>query len=132
MKKVKSVKELEVYKMAFESAMEIFVISKEFPKEEKYSLTDQVRRSSRAVCANLAEGWRKRKYIKVFVNKLSDAAAEAAETQTWLDFALKCDYVDDNKSKELNEKYEHIFAMLYVMEKKADVFCGNMSEITVF
>lgn len=131
MKKVKSVKELEVYKTAFESAMEIFVISKDFPKEEKYSLTDQVRRSSRAICANLAEGWRKRKYIKVFVNKLSDAAAEAAETQTWLDFANECEYIENTKLSGLNEKYEHIFAMLYAMEKKADVFCGNMPEDTV-
>ncbi len=131
MKKVKSVEELDVYKTAFESAMKIFMISKNFPKDEKYSLTDQVRRSSRAVCANLAEGWRKRKYIKVFINKLSDAAAEAAETQTWLNFARECNYIEEDQFNELNECYEHIFAMLYAMEKKADVFCGNMPENTV-
>ena len=118
-----SVRDLDVYNIAFETAMTIFKISKTFPQDEKYALTDQVRRSSRSVCANLAEGWRKRKYKAVFVNKLLDAAQEAAETQTWLDFALNCGYIDDNVFRELYEKYEHIFAMLNTMEKKADVFC---------
>ena len=89
-KRIKSVRELDVYKLAFETAIEIFKISKNFPKEETYSLTDQVRRSSRAVCTNLSELWRKRRYKAVFLNKLSDAAQEAAETQTWLEFALAC------------------------------------------
>jgi len=121
--RLNSVRDLDVYKMAFDTAMIIFKISKAFPKDEKYSLTDQVRRSSRSVCANLAEGWRKRKYQAVFTNKLLDAAQEATETQTWLEFALSCGYIDDGVFEELYEKYEHIFAMLNTMEKKADAFC---------
>ncbi len=122
-RRINSVRDLEVYKLAFVSAMKIFEISKSFPKEEIYSLTDQIRRSSRSVCANLAEGWRKRRYKAVFVNKLSDAEQEAAETQTWLEFALKCKYINDETFKMLDEKYEHIFAKLITMERKADSFC---------
>jgi four helix bundle protein len=124
-KRINSVRDLEVYKLAFESAMEIFEISKSFPREEQYSLTDQVRRSSRSVCANLAEGWRKRRYKAVFVNKLTDAEQEAAETQTWLEFALKCKYINNETFKRMDEKYEHIFAMLITMERKADSFCKD-------
>lgn len=123
-KRIRSVRELDVYKLAFETAMEIFGISKAFPKEETYSLTDQVRKSSRSVCTSLAEGWRKRRYKAVFVNKLSDAAQEAAETQTWLEFALACKYIDKRTFKKLDDKYEHIFAMLFTMEQKADSFCN--------
>jgi four helix bundle protein len=122
-KRINSVRDLDVYRMAFEAAMEIYFISKGFPSEEKYSLTDQIRRSSRAVCANLSEGWRKRRYKAVFINKLSDSAQEAAETQTWLEFALKCGCIDDEVFHKLDEQYEHIFAMLNTMEKKADAFC---------
>ena len=93
--------------------------------KRQYSLIDQIRRSSRSVCANLAEGWRKRKYIAVFVNKLLDAAQEAAETQTWLEFALKCNYITTEVYEELYERYEHIFAMLNTMENKADAFCNG-------
>jgi len=118
-----SVRDLEVYRLAFDTAMEIFRISKNFPVEEKYSLTDQVRRSSRSVCTNLAEGWRKRRYKAVFINKLSDAEQEAAETQTWLEFAWKCNYIDKEIFQRLDEKYEHMFAMLITMERKADTFC---------
>ena len=118
-----SVRELEVYRLAFGTAMEIFEITKSFPKEGKYSLTDQVRRSSRSVCTNLAEGWRKRRYKAVFINKLSDAEQEAAETQTWLEFALKCDYINEDIFKKLDDKYEHVFAMLITMERKVDTFC---------
>ena len=124
-KRINSVRDLEVYKLAFGSAMEIFEISKSFPKEERYSLTDQVRRSSRSVCANLAEGWRKRRYKAVFINKLTDAEQEAAETQTWLEFALKCKYINNEIFKRLDEKYEHVFAMLITMERKADTFCKS-------
>ncbi len=124
-KRINSARDLEVYKLVFESAMEIFEISKRFPKEEQYSLTDQMRRSSRSVCANLAEGWRKRRYKAVFVNKLTDAEQEAAETQTWLEFALKCKYINNETFKRLDEKYEHIFAMLITMERKADSFCKD-------
>ena len=121
--KILSVRDLEVYKLAFMTAMEIYTISRNFPREENYSLTDQIRRSSRSICSNLAEGWRKRKYIAVFINKLSDAAQEAAETQTWLEFALKCNYIDRKIFEELDSRYEHIFAMLFTMEKKANSFC---------
>lgn len=123
-KKIRSVRELDVYKLAFETAIEIFVMSKAFPKEEAYSLTDQVRKSSRSVCTNLAEGWRKRRYKAVFISKLSDAAQEAAETQTWLEFALACKYINKITFEKLNEKYEHIFAMLFTMEQKANSFCN--------
>jgi len=123
-KKIRSVRELDVYKLAFETAIELFVISKAFPKEETYSLTDQVRKSSRSVCTNLAEGWRKRRYKAVFISKLSDAAQEAAETQTWLEFALACKYINKITFEKLNEKYEHIFAMLFTMEQKANSFCN--------
>ena len=122
-KRISSVRELEVYRLAFDTAMEIFEITKSFPKEEKYSLIDQIRRSSRSVCTNLAEAWRKRRYKAVFINKLSDAEQEAAETQTWLEFALKCNYIDKEIFQRLDEKYEHIFAMLTTMERKADSFC---------
>lgn len=122
-KRINSVRDLEVYRLAFDTAMEIFEISKGFPKEEKYSLTDQIRRSSRSVCSNLAEAWRKRRYKAVFVNKLSDAEQEAAETQTWLEFALKCNYIDKQTFETLDNKYEHVFAMLITMERKADSFC---------
>jgi four helix bundle protein len=80
---------LEVYRKAFDAAMEIFEVSKGFPKDEIYSLTGQIRRSSRSICSNLAEGWRKRRYRAVFLNKLTDAGQEAAETQTWLEFGLR-------------------------------------------
>jgi four helix bundle protein len=122
-KRISSVRELEVYRLAFDTAMEIFVITKSFPKEEKYSLTDQVRRSSRSVCTNLAEAWRKRRYKAVFINKLSDAEQEAAETQTWLEFAWKCNYVNEDTFRKLDAKYEHVFAMLITMERKVDTFC---------
>jgi four helix bundle protein len=122
-KRINSVRDLEVYRLAFDTAMEVFEMSKGFPKEEKYSLTDQIRRSSRSVCSNLAEAWRKRRYKAVFVNKLSDAEQEAAETQTWLEFAWKCGYLDGKVFGVLDEKYEHIFAMLYNMVRKADAFC---------
>ncbi|AUB37570.1 S23 ribosomal protein [Nostoc flagelliforme CCNUN1] len=97
---IKDHKDLEIYKMAFDSAMIIFELSKKFPVEERYSLTDQIRRSdarrlanaslSRSVCANFAEGWRKRRYQAAFVAKLNDCEAESAETQTWIEFAVKC------------------------------------------
>ena len=103
-KRINSVRDLEVYKLAFESAMEVFEMSKYFPKEETYALTDQVRRSSRSVCSNLAEGWRKRRYKAVFVNKLTDAEQEAAETQTWLEFALKCKYIIQRNFQKIRRK----------------------------
>jgi len=100
-KLVRTHQDLEVYQMAFKVAMQIFDESKSFPIEERYSLTDQVRRSSRSVCANLAEGWRKRRYEASFLSKLSDAEAEAAESQVWLEFASQCGYLKEETVREL-------------------------------
>ena len=122
---INSHRDLEVYKLAFECAMEIFQISKNFPAEERYSLTDQIRRASRSVCSNLAEAWRKRIYKAVFVNKISDSMQEASETQTWLDFCIACKYIDRQSFERLDQKYEKILAMLNSMEMKADKFCYN-------
>src|SRR4030042_1495535 len=115
--RIKSVRDLIVYRKAFDAAMEIFELSKSFPKEELYSLTDQIRRSSRSVCTNLSEGWRKRRYKAVFVNKLSDSGQESAETQTWLEFSLACNYIDKQVYEELFNEYEEIFAMLHSMNE---------------
>lgn len=113
--KIRSHRELDVYKISFRASMKLFEISKDFPREEQYSLTDQLRRSSRSVSANISEAFRKRKYPKAFVSKLSDAEAEAAETQTWLDFALKCRYIDQETYKNLNIEYNHIIGKLVNM-----------------
>jgi four helix bundle protein len=121
--RIRTVRDLKVYKAAFYCAMEIFEISKTFPSDEKYSLTDQIRRSSRSVCSNLSEAWRKRKYKKVFVNKLSDSMQEAAETQTWLEFCLSCNYISEDDFKKLDREYENIIGLLNAMDFKADKFC---------
>ena len=126
--KIKNARGLDVYKMAFEAAMEIFQFTKKFPQEEKYSLVDQIRRSSRSVCSNLAEAWRKRRYIAVFKNKLTDAMQEASETQTWLEFCHACGSINLNAFNSLDQKYEHILAMLNSMEMKADSFCFTSSQ----
>ena len=97
-------KDLNVYRKAFDLAMEIFKISKRFPKEETYSLTDQIRRSSRSVCANVAEGYRKRRYQKHFISKTSDSDSENAETQVWLQFSIACEYITKEIFEELNKK----------------------------
>src|ERR1043166_1883053 len=107
--------DLEVYEMAFETAMKVFGVSKTFPAEERYSLTDQIRRSSRSVCANLAEAWRKRRYAAAFVSKLSDAESEAAETQVWLQFAVKGTYLAPLATKPLYTAYDSIIGMLITM-----------------
>ena len=120
MPNIRHFRELEVYKLATESAMRIFEVSKLFPVEEKYSLTDQIRRSSRSVCANIAEGWRKRRYPNAFVSKLSDADAESAETQVWLEFALKCGYLESVLSKELDSIYDRIMGKLVNMMARPD------------
>lgn len=96
-------KELLAYQKAFSLSMEIFKISRVFPKEETYSLTDQIRRSSRSVCANIAEAYRKRLYVKNFISKLSDSDAENSETAVWLDFALSCNYISQEQHKKLYE-----------------------------
>jgi len=127
-KQIRSVRDLEVYQLAFYSAMEIFKLTKTFPPEERFALIDQIRRSSRSVCSNLAEGWRKRMYKAMFLNKLSDASQEASETQTWLEFAFQCGYISQGIFEKLDKDYEHIFAMLTAIERKADTFCRQMSK----
>jgi four helix bundle protein len=112
--------DLNVFQVSFEAGMRIFELSKNFPKEEKYSLTDQIRRSSRSVSSNIAEAWRKRKYPKSFISKLSDSEGEAAETQVWLHYALKCKYLDQENHDKLYDQYEHIIAMLINMSTKPE------------
>jgi len=114
---------LAVYRLAYTTAMEIFNLTKEFPKEEKYSLTDQIRRSSRSVCSNIAEGWYKRKYVAMFICKLTDSISEAAETQSWLQFSFGCNYLSEAHYLRLLEQYEHIIAQLLTMQKKSETFC---------
>jgi four helix bundle protein len=118
--KIRHHTELEVYKKAFDAAMLLFEGSKKFPKEEIYSLTDQVRRSSRSVCANLAEAWRKRRYKAAFVAKLSDAESEAAETQVWVDFAIECGYLQRDRGIAFSRTYDEILRMLVSMIRKPE------------
>jgi four helix bundle protein len=113
--KIRSHKELNVFKTSFDLALQIHQLSKKFPQEEKYSLTDQVRRSSRSVSANIAEAFRKRRYPKSFVSKLSDSEGEAAETQVWLSFAAAFGYLDEMISLELDEKYEQLDKQIITM-----------------
>ena len=113
-------KDLKVFQVSFEAGMTIFDLSKEFPKEEKYSLTDQMRCSSHSVSSNIAEAWRKRKYPKSFISKLSDSEGEATETQVWLDYALKCEYITQQNYDILYDQYEHIIAMLINMSTKPE------------
>jgi four helix bundle protein len=111
-KLIRTHRDLEVYQRAFELAMRIFQETKSFPKEERYSLTDQIRRSSRSVCTNLAEAWRKRRYVASFVSKLSDAEAEAAETQVWTDFSVQCGYLKIEVGKELSDACDNILGKI--------------------
>ena len=114
-KLIKTHRDLDVYQVSFDIAMQIFQKSKSFPLEERYSLTDQVRRSSRSICANLAEAWRKRRYEASFVSKLSDAEAEAAETQVWIEFAVRCGYMETKTGEELLISYENIIGKIITM-----------------
>lgn len=121
--KIAHFRDLKDYRVAFECAMEIFKITKNFPSEEKYSLVDQMRRSSRSVCTNIAEAWRKRKYPKIFENKLTDAMQEASETQSWLEFSLACGYVTHEFFLRFDKEYEGIIGMLTNMDLKSAKFC---------
>jgi len=116
--------DLRVYRSAFRHSMEIFDLSGDWPKEERYALTDQIRRSSRAVCSNIAEAWSKRRYEAHFVNKLSDAEGEAAETITWLDFAHSCEYLSAESHDRLRTEYRKIRGGLVKMMKNPDPWCG--------
>ena len=118
--KILSYRELRVYRSAIDLAMEIFELTKSFPPEEKYSLTDQIRRSSRSVCANIAEAWRKRRYKAAFIAKISDSETESCETQVWLEFSLLCKYLDEEKINDLLEKYDHLIGQLVLMINDAD------------
>ena len=112
---LRGVRDLKVYPLAYKLAMEIFNESKAFPKEERYSLTDQIRRSSRSVAANIAEGFRKRQYPNMFASKMADSDAEATETQVWLDLARDCGYLHSQRHQELTQGYEEIGKMLSAM-----------------
>ena len=113
--KIHTHRDLDVYKMGFKAAMQIFLLTKTFPREERYSLTDQIRRSSRSVCANTAEAWRKRRYKAAFIAKLNDVEAEAAETQVWLEFSVECGYLDAETGRELYVTYNNILGKLVNM-----------------
>ena len=118
--KIRTHRELDSYNRGFAAAMAIFEASRRFPAEEKYSLTDQIRRSSRSVCSNLAEAWRKRRYKAAFISKLSDAEGEAAETQVWLEFAVKCGYLSREAAVPLYRDYDAILRTLVGMINHPD------------
>src|SRR5246127_5044788 len=120
--KIQQHTDLQVYKKAFDAAMLIFQESKKFPREETYSLTDQVRRSSRSVCTNLAEAWRKRRYRASFISKLSDAETEAAESQVWVEFAVRCEYLPREEAVLLYQGYESVVKMIVTMIASPDSF----------
>ena len=107
--------ELDVYKLSVDAAMQIFEVSKKFPREEMYSLTDQIRRSSRSVSGQIAEAWRRRKYEAVFVNKLNEAEGEGAEAQTWLEYCVRCGYLPARQGRELHKLYNRILGKLVIM-----------------
>ena len=124
----KSHRDLRVYQLAFESATLIHEVTRKFPSEEKYSLTDQIRRSSRSVCANIVEAWRRRKCPKNFVSKLTDSDSEATETSVWLDFALHFGYLTNEQHKELSDHYDHICSQLSIMMSDPDKWTPRSSE----
>ncbi len=126
--RIESFRDLKVYQTAFELQQEIFEVTKGFPREELYSLVDQVRRSSRSIGGNIAEAWQKRRYEAHFVSKLTDSDAELAETQHWLDTAIACKYISNEKHGTLLEKYAKIGRMLGSMINKPESFCRQYSK----
>jgi four helix bundle protein len=118
--KISNHEELEVFQLSYKAALEIFELSKSFPKYEQYSLSDQIRRSSRSVCANLAEAYRKRFYPKSFIAKIIDCEGEAAEKQVWIKISLSCNYLDQIKSDELHSTYDLIIKKLVTMRNNSD------------
>jgi four helix bundle protein len=118
-------RDLDVYKTAFATAMRIFELTKRFPDDEKYSMTQQARRSSRSVCSNIGEAWRKRRYAAAFVSKLSDADTEAGETQVWLDFAKACGYITPAVYDDLRDRCDHACRMLVRMMERPDLWCHS-------
>ena len=125
---VRTFRELNVYKLARSAALEIFEISKSFPKEERYSLTDQIRRSSRATKAMLAEAWARRRYKAAFINKIDEALGEAMETQSWLDDAVDCEYITRAQFEKMDNEWRSVAAMLARMIDRAADFCKNLSD----
>jgi four helix bundle protein len=125
MNTIRTHKDLVVYQMAFESAIEIFEITKSFPMEERYSMTKQIRKSSRSVCANISEAFRRRVYPKSFLARLTDSISEASETQTWLDFALEYEYIDLEKYDNLYKNYDNIIGKLINMSRKPEKWSFN-------
>lgn len=120
-------KELRIYKQAFESAMNIFRMSKAWPQHEQYALTDQIRRSSRSICSAIGEAWFKRRYPRHFISKLSDASSEAAETLIWLDFARACGYIDVQTANTLEETYREVLGGLTKMMSQPEKWCISSS-----
>ena len=125
MAEIRSFRDLNVYRKARDEAKAIFQLTKSFPKEERYSLIDQVRRSSRAVNAMIAEAWAKRRYEAAFVSKINDALGEAMETQSWLDHALDCEYINAPQFAQLDAEWQHIGGMLHRMMERAAEFCRS-------
>ena len=125
---IQSFRVLDVYKLALIEAKRIFTITRRFPAEERYSLTDQIRRSSRAVNALIAERWARRRYIAAFKNKVNESLGEAMETQAWLDHARECDYISATQHRELDDAWQHIGAMLNRMIHRAEDFCKSQSQ----
>ena len=123
-----SFKELRVWQNAMELAMRVFELSKRFPAEERYSLTDQIRRSTRSIAANIAEAWRKRRYPAAFASKLNDSEAETAESQVWVEFAVRCGYWTGDVAAELDQRCEQILAQLNLMIEDADRWCSRRDE----
>ena len=121
--KVECFEDLRVYQDSFEAAMRIFEASKDWPKSEKYSMTDQIRRSSRSVCANISEAWFRRSYPKYFASKLNDSTSEAAETITWLRFAERCDYMRSDDAQALRDEYQKIIGGLVKMLTPPEKWC---------
>jgi four helix bundle protein len=124
MSQVNSFRDLIVYQKAYKLAMEIFEVSKSFPKEEKYSLTDQMRRSSRSVTSNIAEAWARKRYLKSFVNKLTDSLGEEYETEVWLDYSRDTKYITALKHSELMSEYDEVRKMLISMINHPEKWCS--------
>lgn len=118
--RINTYKELRVFQNAMDAAMKIFEVTKAFPAEERYSMVDQMRRSSRSVCANVGEAWRKRRYKAAFIAKMSDAESEACETQVWIAFAWRCGYLNDETSHDLDSIYDQIMGQIVKMIRESD------------
>jgi four helix bundle protein len=123
--KIESFRELRVYQAALEAAMKIFELTKTFPSEEKYSLVDQIRRSSRSVCSNIGESWRRRRYKAAFIAKLNDSETEATDSQVWLEISLRSGYIEQSVFEELFNEYEQIISQLVVMINQPDKWIIN-------